>query len=88
MAPRVYALAPDGGWGWMVVVAGFVQSALVFGIIRSFGVFFVEFVVYFRESSGTVSWVMSLGVTGLHLASKGEAFLLRKKSSKSLFEQL
>ncbi|XP_062993295.1 monocarboxylate transporter 13-like [Elgaria multicarinata webbii] len=60
---------PDGGWGWMVVLAGFVQSALVFGVIRSFGVFFVEFVAYFRESSSTVSWVVSLGVAVLQFAS-------------------
>ncbi|XP_061446276.1 monocarboxylate transporter 13-like [Rhineura floridana] len=60
---------PDGKWGWMVVLAGFVQSALVFGVIRSFGVFFVEFLAYFRESSSTVSWVVSLGVAVLQFAS-------------------
>ncbi|XP_060112472.1 monocarboxylate transporter 13-like [Heteronotia binoei] len=61
--------APDGGWGWMVVLAGFVQTALVFGVIRSFGVFFVEFVEYFRAPSSTVSWVVSLGVAVLQFAS-------------------
>uniref|UniRef100_A0A8C8S7I6 Monocarboxylate transporter 13 n=1 Tax=Pelusios castaneus TaxID=367368 RepID=A0A8C8S7I6_9SAUR len=58
---------PDGGWGWMVVLAGFLQSALVFGVIRSFGVFFVEFVGYFGELSGKVSWVTSIGIAVLQL---------------------
>ncbi|EMP41580.1 Monocarboxylate transporter 13 [Chelonia mydas] len=53
---------PDGGWGWMVVLAGFLQSALVFGVIRSFGVFFMEFVGYFGELAGRVSWVTSIGI--------------------------
>ncbi|XP_033026107.1 monocarboxylate transporter 13-like [Lacerta agilis] len=66
MAPRSH---PDSSWGWMVVLAGFVQTALVFGVIRSFGVFFVEFVAHFKESSSTVSWALSLGVAVLQFAS-------------------
>uniref|UniRef100_A0A8C4WNW2 Monocarboxylate transporter 13 n=1 Tax=Gopherus evgoodei TaxID=1825980 RepID=A0A8C4WNW2_9SAUR len=58
---------PDGGWGWMVVLAGFLQSALVFGVIRSFGVFFMEFVGYFGELAGRVSWVTSIGIAVLQL---------------------
>ncbi|KAL8177069.1 UNVERIFIED_CONTAM: hypothetical protein K2H54_041568 [Gekko kuhli] len=69
MPHRVHTAAPDGGWGWMVVLAGFVQSALVFGVIRSFGVFFVEFVQYFQAPSSTVSWVVSLAVAVLQFAS-------------------
>ncbi|XP_044273056.1 monocarboxylate transporter 13-like [Varanus komodoensis] len=60
---------PVSSWGWVVVLSGFVQSALVFGVIRSFGVFFVEFVAYFEESSSTVSWIPSLGVAILQFAS-------------------
>nr|XP_015196024.1 PREDICTED: monocarboxylate transporter 13 isoform X1 [Lepisosteus oculatus] len=60
---------PDGGWGWVVVGALFVVSALVFGVIRSFGVFFVEFVDYFDERAGTVSWITSIGVSVQQLAS-------------------
>nr|XP_034992195.1 monocarboxylate transporter 13-like [Zootoca vivipara] len=66
MAPRPH---PDSRWGWMVVLAGFVQTALVFGVIRSLGVFFVEFVAYFKEPSSTVSWALSLGVAILQFAS-------------------
>lgn len=58
----VHPEPPDGGWGWMVVLAAFIQSALVFGVIRSFGVFFVEFVEYFDELSRRISWITSIGI--------------------------
>ncbi|KAJ8416626.1 hypothetical protein AAFF_G00325040 [Aldrovandia affinis] len=59
----------DGGWGWVVVGALFVVSALVFGLIRSMGVFFVEFVLYFGESAQAVSWITSIGVAMQQLMS-------------------
>lgn len=62
--------APDGGWGWVVVGSLFVISALVFGIIRSLGVFFVEFVLYFDESAQAVSWITSIGLAMQQLMSK------------------
>ncbi|XP_067879770.1 monocarboxylate transporter 13-like [Heterodontus francisci] len=62
MAARVPGEVPDGGWGWMIVVAAFLMSALVFGVIRSFGVFFLSFVDYFSEVSSTVSWITSMAV--------------------------
>nr|XP_060635849.1 monocarboxylate transporter 13-like [Anolis sagrei ordinatus]XP_060635850.1 monocarboxylate transporter 13-like [Anolis sagrei ordinatus] len=65
----VHAEPPDGGWGWMIVLAAFLQSALVFGVIRSFGVFFVEFVTYFGELSGRISWITSIGIAVQQFAS-------------------
>ncbi|XP_051982771.1 monocarboxylate transporter 13 isoform X1 [Xyrauchen texanus] len=62
-------VASDGGWGWVVVGALFVASALVFGLIRSLGVFFVEFVQYFGESAQAVSWITSIGVAIQQLIS-------------------
>eukprot|EP00061_Rhincodon_typus_P015038 g42490.t1 len=62
MATRVPAEVPDGGWGWVIVLAAFLMSALVFGIIRSFGVFFVAFVEYFSEASSHVSWITSTAI--------------------------
>lgn len=66
-SPQV--IAPDGGWGWVVVGALFVASALVFGLIRSLGIFFVEFVQYFGESAQAVSWITSIGVAAQQLFS-------------------
>ncbi|CAM4690252.1 unnamed protein product [Lepidochelys olivacea] len=67
--PVVHPQPPDGGWGWMVVLAAFFQSALVFGVIRSFGVFFMEFVGYFGELAGQVSWITSIGIAVQQFAS-------------------
>ncbi|XP_041926375.1 monocarboxylate transporter 13 isoform X1 [Alosa sapidissima] len=66
---QVVGSAPEGGWGWVVVGALFVESALVFGIIRSLGVFFVEFVQHFDESAQAVSWITSIGVAMQQLFS-------------------
>ncbi|XP_074081540.1 monocarboxylate transporter 13 [Macrotis lagotis] len=60
MARRVEP--PDGGWGWIVVLSAFFQSALVFGVLRSFGVFFLEFVATFEEPAARVSWISSIGI--------------------------
>lgn len=61
---------PDGGWGWMVVLSAFFQSALVFGVLRSFGVFFVEFVEAFEEQAARVSWIASIGIAVQQLGSE------------------
>ncbi|XP_037093655.1 uncharacterized protein LOC119113448 [Pollicipes pollicipes] len=52
--------APDGGWGWVVVVAAFTINMIADGICFSFGVFFVEFLRYFGASKSTTSWLGSI----------------------------
>ncbi|MBN3275031.1 MOT13 protein, partial [Polyodon spathula] len=69
MAVPRYSSPPDGGWGWVIVFSLFLESALVFGLIRSFGVFFVEFVEYFEEPAVAVSWITSIGVAVQQFAS-------------------
>ncbi|XP_023688234.2 monocarboxylate transporter 13 [Paramormyrops kingsleyae] len=69
LPPREPAVAPDGGWGWVVVGALFVASALVFGLIRSLGIFFVEFVRHFEEGAQAVSWITSIGVATQQMMS-------------------
>ncbi|XP_041820971.1 monocarboxylate transporter 13 [Chelmon rostratus] len=56
------AEGPDGGWGWVLVGALFVSTSLVFGLMRSLGIFFVEFVQYFDESAQAISWISSIGL--------------------------
>ncbi|XP_070710858.1 monocarboxylate transporter 13 [Pempheris klunzingeri] len=59
---RDEAEGPDGGWGWVLVGALFVSTSLVFGLMRSLGIFFVEFVQYFEESAQAISWISSTGL--------------------------
>ncbi|CAB1423926.1 unnamed protein product [Pleuronectes platessa] len=54
--------AEDGDWSWALVGALFVSTSLVFGLMRSLGVFFVEFVQYFEASAQAISWISSTGL--------------------------
>ncbi|XP_060710451.1 monocarboxylate transporter 13 isoform X2 [Hemiscyllium ocellatum] len=75
MATRIPDEVPDGGWGWVIVLSAFLMSALVFGVIRSFGVFFVAFVEYFSEASSTVSWITSTAIAIQQFSSFGWALV-------------
>lgn len=52
---------PDGGFGWVVVVASFFVHAIVLGNLYSFGVFYPVYIEAFNESQGAVAWVGSIG---------------------------
>lgn len=41
---------PDGGWGWVVVVASFFSNLIVDGVLYTFGVLYVELLVSFPEA--------------------------------------
>ncbi|XP_078587232.1 monocarboxylate transporter 13-like [Branchiostoma floridae x Branchiostoma japonicum] len=58
--PRSSPLPPDGGWGWMVVVGGFIVSGCTAGIFRSLGVFFLTFSRQFHASSAETAWITSI----------------------------
>lgn len=58
---------PDGGWGWIVVVAAFFVHMVTEGVIVSFGIFIEDLVHEFQESMSATSWVgsFSYGVPAL-----------------------
>ncbi|XP_069623748.1 monocarboxylate transporter 13-like isoform X1 [Ranitomeya imitator] len=65
-------------WGTMLLFSCFLQAGLVFGTLRSFGIFFPEFVEYFGSPAGSVSWVTSCAVAVQQLMSPlGCALALR-----------
>ncbi|XP_075231590.1 monocarboxylate transporter 9-like [Lycorma delicatula] len=51
---------PDGGWGWMVVLSSLIISMIADGISFSFGLLYIRFLKYFKESKSTTSWIGSL----------------------------
>ena len=57
---EVLSLPPDGGYGWVIVAASFLCNVIVDGVCYSFGVFFVEFLDYFKESRAKTAWVGSV----------------------------
>lgn len=60
------APAPDGGWGWMIVMACFMAQLLAYGSPQSVGILYPEWLHTFQESKGMTAWVGSL-VSGVGL---------------------
>ncbi|KAM8882370.1 monocarboxylate transporter 13-like [Synchiropus picturatus] len=65
----VEAEGPDGGWGWVMVVALFIHNSLVFGVLRGLGIFFIEFEHYFDASTQSVSWISATAIAFQHFIS-------------------
>lgn len=55
-----YNTAPDGGWGWVIVIAAFMVNMIADGITFSFGVLFDELQEEFGESKAVTAGVVSL----------------------------
>ncbi|XP_078588070.1 monocarboxylate transporter 2-like [Branchiostoma floridae x Branchiostoma japonicum] len=58
---------PDGGWGWMVVVGGFIVNGCAAGTFRSLGVLFLAFRQQFDASSAETAWVTSIMMCVMYL---------------------
>ncbi|XP_074040298.1 monocarboxylate transporter 1 [Leptinotarsa decemlineata] len=56
---------PDGGWGWMIVLGSFMIHVITDGVTYCFGIFYDEFLDYFKEGKSATSWILSIlvGVT-------------------------
>lgn len=61
--------APDGGYAWFIVLACFTVFGLTFGVVKSFGVFYVEIQHHFSTTATTASWVTSIAVAVVHAAA-------------------
>nr|CAH0110447.1 unnamed protein product [Daphnia galeata] len=62
----VHVVPPDGGWGWVVMMASFCCNIIVDGIIFSFGLVVTNLAESFEVPVSTVSWVASL-LAGFYL---------------------
>ncbi|XP_069810165.1 monocarboxylate transporter 7 [Dendropsophus ebraccatus] len=58
----IYTKVPDGRWGWAVAAAFFFVEVFTFGVLKSFGVFFKDLMIYFEESNSRISWILSICV--------------------------
>ncbi|CAH1263357.1 SLC16A12 [Branchiostoma lanceolatum] len=67
---------PDGGWGWMVALTGFVVCACSYGVTRSLGVFFVTWQDYFSVTAAQTGLIQSIITGVLNLAGFGYSLSL------------
>ena len=58
--PPCKSKAPDGGWGWMVVLGSFIGHFFLVGLARSVGVIYVALLERYGESAMATALVMSL----------------------------
>lgn len=55
---------PDGGWGWIIVAAVWVDNALVLGMLRSMGVLFPAFRNEFSDYPvSAIAWINSISLS-------------------------
>lgn len=57
---------PDGGWGWVVMVASFFNNFIVDGISYGFGVYLKEYLDFFSSTRGETSLANAL-LCGVYL---------------------
>ncbi|CAK8674238.1 monocarboxylate transporter 2-like [Clavelina lepadiformis] len=60
--------SPDGGWGWVIVLAAFLVYAIVFGTLRCQSVLFVPIMESFETDFSSVGWVAAIASSGIAVA--------------------
>ncbi|XP_055032071.2 monocarboxylate transporter 6 [Misgurnus anguillicaudatus] len=58
--------APDGGWGWVVLLATIIVLALTLAFPSFIGIFYVDLQTEFKASNSETSWVPSIMTAALH----------------------
>lgn len=58
--------APDGGWGWVVLVATILVQAMTLAFPSCMGIFYTDLQIEFNASNSETSWVPSIMIAALH----------------------
>ncbi|XP_053238370.1 uncharacterized protein LOC128410746 isoform X2 [Podarcis raffonei] len=51
---------PDGGWGWVVVLAAAIHSLFISGFHSAFGVYMMPLLTTFKASNSQIAWIGSI----------------------------
>lgn len=62
--------APDGGWGWVVLVATILVLALTLAFPSCVGIFYTDLQNEFHATNSETSWVPSIMTSVLHAGGK------------------
>lgn len=69
-SPGGLAEAPDGGWGWVVLLATIVVLALTLAFPSCVGIFYTDLQNDFHASNSETSWVPSIMTSVLHAGGR------------------
>lgn len=75
------AAAPDSCYAWFVLLSCFMVFGLTFGVIKAFGVFYVEIHQYFETTATGTSWITSIAVATIHVVGDYHIFFLQRCQS-------
>lgn len=64
------AEAPDGGWGWVVLLATIMVLALTLAFPSCVGIFYTDLQNDFHASNSETSWVPSIMTSVLHAGGR------------------
>ncbi|GAA6233842.1 monocarboxylate transporter 2-like [Lates japonicus] len=76
--------APDSGYAWFVLLSCFLVFGLTFGVIKAFGVFYVEIHQYFETTATGTSWITSIAVATIHIIAPVASALSARYSHRSV----
>lgn len=76
--------APNGGWGWMVVVGGTIINMFNQSLLSIFGLLFGSFFTSLNESKTRIALVMNLSSAFLNLTGLITAPLMKKFSPREV----
>lgn len=69
-SPGGLAEAPDGGWGWVVLLATIMVLALTLAFPSCVGIFYTDLQNDFHASNSETSWVPSIMTSVLHAGGR------------------
>uniref|UniRef100_A0A668A858 Monocarboxylate transporter 13 n=1 Tax=Myripristis murdjan TaxID=586833 RepID=A0A668A858_9TELE len=75
---------PDGGYAWFILLSCFLVFGLTFGVIKAFGVFYVEIQRYFATTATGTSWITSIAVATIHVGAPVASALSARYSHRSV----
>ncbi|KAL4006089.1 hypothetical protein ACER0C_005802 [Sarotherodon galilaeus] len=76
--------AADGGYAWFILLSCFLVFGLTFGVIKAFGVFYVEIHRYFETTATGTSWITSIAVATIHIVAPVASALSARFSHRAV----
>ncbi|XP_035499305.2 monocarboxylate transporter 13 [Scophthalmus maximus] len=76
--------APDSGYACFILLSCFLVFGLTFGVIKAFGVLYVEIHKYFETTATGASWITSIAVATIHIVAPVASALSARYSHRSV----